>query len=197
MKGLIFFLVLGFPMNSLAEEPNEDFFLTSNADNWYYKKSPEYQGWRYIVLHHSASRSGNVEQFDRYHRQQGFGGIAYHFVIGNGNGMEDGEVAETFRWTQQISGTHSSVNSWMYNVYGIGICLVGNFEEQGPTHRQLLALENLVLRLSRTYAIKQKSIVTHRTVPYDYDSNRYEQTLCPGKYFDVSHLRKRIAEHLN
>ena len=160
----------------------------SDHDDWYYKKTNTYQGWKYIVIHHSATLAGSVEAFHQFHTQQGFGGIAYHFVIGNGNGMQDGEVQETFRWQQQISGTHVSVNSWEHNIFGIGICLVGNLENAPPTKAQIEALRKLISKLKQTYHIEGKHIFGHKHVKHDNASGRREQTACPGKKLDLKKL---------
>ncbi len=164
-------------------------YLWSDYDSWYYKKSGAYKGWKYIIIHHSATDAGSVKAFHKFHTQQGYGGIAYHFVIGNGNGMKDGEVQETFRWKQQISGTHVSVNAWDHNIFGIGICLVGNFESSPPTKSQMTALRKLISRLKRTYSIKTKNIIGHKYVKYDDASGRKEQTACPGKKLDLGKLK--------
>ena len=168
-------------------EPVE--FLWSNSDDWYYKKSDAYQGWKYIVLHHSATNAGSVKAFHRFHTKQGYGGIAYHFVIGNGNGMKDGEVQETFRWQQQISGTHVTINSWDHNVFGIGICLVGNFENSSPSKAQMAAVNRLISKLKKSYHIKSEDIIGHKHVMYDDASGKTEQTVCPGKKLDLKKLK--------
>src|SRR6056297_2856395 len=48
--------------------------------------------WRRIVIHHSRSRHGNAAQLARSHQSMGLAGLGYHFVIGNGRGMADGEL---------------------------------------------------------------------------------------------------------
>ena len=119
--------------------------------------------------------------FDRFHRDQGYGGIAYHFVIGNGKGMRDGEVQSTFRWRRQMSGTHVSINSWNHNIFGIGICLVGDMEKNRPTKAQKKALEDLIGELQKKYKIPDSGILGHGEVHFDDDNKKREQTLCPGK----------------
>ncbi len=179
----VYVYTLALPNFSHGAEPIV--YSWDNYDNWYYKKSVSYKGWKYIVIHHSATSAGSVKAFHKFHTQQGYGGIAYHFVIGNGNGMKDGEVKETFRWEQQISGTHVSVNSWEYNVFGIGICLVGNLEKSPPTKSQITALNNLIARLKTTQNIRSQNILGHRHVKYDDASDKKEQTVCPGKKLDI------------
>lgn len=180
MKKLIIFI--GFLLLSVTSFSAEKVALPLNDfDSWYYKKSEQYQGWKYIVLHHSATSAGSVNAFHEFHTKQGYGGIAYHFVIGNGNGMRDGEVQETFRWSKQMSGTHVSVNSWQHNVFGVGICLVGNLEKQKPTSAQLLALKKLIRRLQDEHNIRANNVFGHRHVPYDDEPKHTEKTACPGK----------------
>ena len=178
---LILFTCVASNKEGEATPPSAPSYEWEKYDNWYYKKTKNFKGWKYIVLHHSATEAGSVKAFDRFHTDQGYGGIAYHFVIGNGNGMRDGEIKSTFRWQQQIAGTHVSVNSWEHNVFGIGICLVGNLEKIEPTPAQKKALDKLVKDLRSKYGIAAKNVLGHSQVPFDTDSKRHEQTLCPGK----------------
>ena len=47
--------------------------------------------WTAIVIHHSASRTGNASIFDNWHREgRGWNGVGYDFVIGNGTDSSDG-----------------------------------------------------------------------------------------------------------
>ncbi|MDH5765250.1 MAG: peptidoglycan recognition protein family protein [Gammaproteobacteria bacterium] len=183
---LTFFL---FSSTLFADEPVPVEFSWFDFDDWYYKKIEAYQGWKYIVLHHSATNAGSVNAFHNFHTEQGYGGIAYHFVIGNGNGMKDGEVKSTFRWEKQMSGTHVTVNSWEHNVFGIGICLVGNLETDPPTKAQMEALKQLVEKLKKQYAIDSKNIIGHKHVEYDDASGNREPTVCPGNKIDINELR--------
>ena len=71
------------------------------------------RSWNSIVLHHSATAGGSVESIDAVHRRQKDAagrpwlGIGYHFVIGNGHSMDDGQIRPTFRWHQQLAGAHA------------------------------------------------------------------------------------------
>ena len=123
--------------------------------------------WNRIILHHSAGTSGSAEAFDRQHRQQGWDGLGYHFVIGNGRGMGDGELAVGHRWTAQKGGAHCKG----HNHDSIGICLVGNFENAPPTPRQLETLRKLVAEIH--------GVLPDLPVMKHGDLGR---TLCPGKH---------------
>ena len=144
------------------------------------QKSPvdNLREWKYIVLHHTATEAGSVESIDAAHKQRKdedgnpWRGIGYHFLIGNGHGMKDGEVAATFRWLDQSDGAHAG-NS-QYNSLGIGICLVGNFEDAPPTPAQLKALRELMSSLRADCRIDNEGIVRHTDI---------KQTACPGKQF--------------
>lgn len=144
----------------------------------------------YVVIHHSGTDSGSVESIHRAHRQrkdaQGnpWLGIGYHFVIGNGSGMRDGEVQSTFRWNQQIHGAHSG--SQVHNANGIGVCLIGNFEQDVPTNNQLQAVEKLISQLATRYNIPARLVIGHRHV---------KPTACPGKNFPLQDvIRKSITK---
>ena len=100
--------------------------------------------WRYIVIHHSATKVGSAQSMDLYHRRVRHmeNGLAYHFVIGNGRGMKDGEIFVGNRWKKQLNGGHMA--SEALNAKSIGICLVGNFETGVPTVQQMRSLYALV-----------------------------------------------------
>ena len=150
------------------------------------KQPPRFEGrldvplgraWKYIVIHHSAGDAGSEAAFDRYHRvKRHWQGVGYDFVIGNGNGSPDGKVEVTFRWEDQITGAHARSAGNEYNRYGIGICLVGNFEKDYPTARQMEALVGLVNYLQGRCGIPTRNIMGHREVP---DAS----TKCPGQNF--------------
>lgn len=141
--------------------------------------------WRYIVIHHSATPNGSAKAFDSFHRQKRHmrNGLAYHFVVGNGNGAQDGKIEVGNRWKQQLAGGHCS-NQKM-NEVGIGICLVGNFQAQRPTSRQLQSLSDLVRHLQREYSIPKSRVILHKEV-------KQKSTLCPGKHFPADTFRRML-----
>jgi len=144
--------------------------------------------WRYLVIHHSATSGGSVEAIHREHRQRQDAsgrpwlGIAYHFVIGNGSGMGDGETQSTFRWNQQLHGAHSG--SIRYNGTGIGICVIGNFEQQSPSDAQTDAVARLVSQLAHRYDIPADRIIGHRQI---------RATACPGRHFPLEQIVRDSA----
>ncbi|HID23695.1 MAG TPA: N-acetylmuramoyl-L-alanine amidase [Planctomycetaceae bacterium] len=149
-------------------------------------ESPE-RSWRSIVIHHTGTDWGNVESIHQAHlkRKDKSGrhwlGIGYHFVIGNGHGMSDGQIEPTFRWREQLQGAHAGVAE--YNEYGIGIALIGNFEKSPPTAKQLTAVKRLVSVLARRYGIDSRHVVGHSDI---------KATACPGKLFPMDEVRQSV-----
>ena len=131
--------------------------------------------WKYIIIHHSASTSGNAAEFDKLHREKnGWDELGYHFVIDNGQGGPDGTVEVGSRWTSQKWGSHTgSAETNDYNNYGIGICLMGDFMRTDPTPAQRASLERLAGYLSSRYSIEPRNIIGHRDA-------LGAKTQCPG-----------------
>lgn len=141
--------------------------------------------WRYIVIHHSASDAGTMKGMDRYHREERRmqNGLAYHFVIGNGKGMKNGEIGIGNRWKKQIQGGHLA--SEKLNQVAIGICLVGNFEKRTPNSSQLTSLEALLGDLLNRTGLPPSAVRTHRAI-----NNR--PTRCPGRKFPIALVKSKF-----
>lgn len=142
--------------------------------------------WRHVVVHHSGIAIGNAAKYDAAHRRRGMeNGLAYHFVIGNGSDSPDGAIEIGPRWRRQLDGGH--VRSREFNQRGIGICLVGNFEETRPSARQVETMTALIdwLRDDAPLGARPKFTI-HRWV----DRNH---TVCPGKFFPATRLRLRYG----
>ena len=129
--------------------------------------------WTVVVLHHSATKRGSSTLFDKMHREKGWDGVGYDFVIGNGTDTGDGELEVTYRWRDQKDGSHAK--GW--NDVAIGICLVGNYEEVSPTPAQRETLVRLLRHLRRRFGIPAERVVGHKTL---------NPTLCPGKLFPLA-----------
>lgn len=123
--------------------------------------------WKTITLHHSATKEGNAESFDRNHRYRKMGGLFYHFVIGNGSESGDGEIEVGWRWRKQ-----AEVNRRR----DINICLVGDFNRQQVSQAQFNALVQLIRALQAQYSIPITNIRRHKDIPGSF-------TECPGRNF--------------
>ena len=132
--------------------------------------------WQYIVIHHSDVDTGTMRSMDNYHREVRHmeNGLAYHFVIGNGSGMGDGEIGVSRRWTQQLDGGHLA--SEAQNKVAIGICLVGNFDENGPSRKQTETLRELIQALMTRCRLTPQAVKTHQ-------QTNIVRTRCPGAKF--------------
>ncbi len=139
--------------------------------------------WKYIVIHHSASDSGDAASIGRYHKEtRGWvNGLGYDFLIGNGNGSRDGQIEVGNRWNKQIDGAHAGNPE--YNKHGIGICLVGNFDNGQPTNQQISSLLHLIDYLQKRCNIDKDNVIMHRT---------FRKTVCPGKHFPYDKLLARL-----
>ena len=143
--------------------------------------------WRWIVIHHSASPSGSMAVFDKEHKAKGWDGVGYHFVIGNGTNTGDGQIEVTPRWPIQKWGAHAKTLDNRFNEYGIGICLVGNFDQERPTPAQMKSLATLVAYLMQTYHIPSQNVLGHRdTKPTD----------CPGRWMNVNTVRQLATRNI-
>jgi len=143
--------------------------------------------WRAIVIHHMASGVGSAAAIHRMHRQRGWDGLGYHFVIGNGTLTADGLVEIGFRWKEQRVGAHCRApragdDNW-WNKNAIGICLIGDFTNTEPTPRQMDQLVRLVRLLMDEYDIPASEVEPHGEI---------KDTACPGREFPWGEFQRRI-----
>lgn len=110
-----------------------------------------------IIVHCTATPEGrdvSVKEIDLWHRQRGFKGVGYHYVIGL-----DGTV-DVGRPISEI-GAHCSG----YNSHSVGVCYVGGLDKDGRpkdtrTTRQKSALIELLTALREQFP--QSRIFGHR-----------------------------------
>lgn len=142
--------------------------------------------WQWIIIHHSDTPVGSAALFDRSHRAKGWDELGYHFVIGNGTETRDGQVEVGRRWSAQKWGAHTKTADNRFNNYGIGICLVGNFEVDRPTPAQMRSLAKLTAYLMTTYKIPANRVLGHRDC---------KPTDCPGRNLSVAEVRRLAAQY--
>ena len=91
------------------------------------------------------------------------------------------------RWPKQKWGAHAQTPDEQFNKFGIGICLVGNFDQQHPTDAQLRSTAKLVAYLMKTYGIPASHVIGHGdTKPTD----------CPGRNMHVAVVRRMSVQLL-
>lgn len=125
-----------------------------------------------IVLHHSASglRTTYLD-IHRWHLNNGWAGIGYHYVIYPNGAVYRGRP----EWA---AGAHAYQDAkHEANSDGIGVCLIGNFETGEPAEAQLASLVDLI----------QDIRVRYPGVPV-IGHNDVMATACPGKNFPLARL---------
>ena len=133
--------------------------------------------WKVIVIHDSGSPAGDVASIERRHLADGRTGLGFHFLIGNGQGLDDGQVAVGYRWELQLPGAHASagmrttrtmravagpLDADALNHCAVAICLVGNAERRPYTDAQMRELAALVRQLQAELGIGADAVYLRR-----------------------------------
>lgn len=140
--------------------------------------------WQAIVVHDSGTHNGNQASLDAAARASGLKGLGYQFVIGNGNGMEDGEILVGNRWRDQVPGAHAAgAQADWFNRHSIGICLVGDGNRTRPTRAQMESLVKLTNALCRELSIPGNRVYLHSEIAPTDD---------PGRLFPAATLRSQL-----
>ena len=170
------------PARALAPVNNR-----SNAAHGWIPPARIERKWTAIIVHHSVTSSGNVALFDKYHREEKhWDSIGYDFVIGNGKGSGDGQIEVTVRWRKQKTGAHCKTSNNWANERGIGICLVGDFNNNRPTRKQMASLIRLTRFMQKRYNIPNNRIYGHKNTP------GAGVTDCPGKRFPMGRFKAML-----
>ena len=147
-----------------------------------------------IIVHCSATKAGQdftAADIDRWHRERGFNGIGYHYVIRLDGRLEKGREID-------LPGAHCK--GW--NERSIGLCYIGGLDENGHpadtrTNAQKRVLYQVIMDLQREYTILQ--VLGHRDTSPDLNGDGviepYEYVkACPC--FDVREFMKSGRELL-
>ncbi len=139
--------------------------------------------WRMVILHHTWKPTVKdfeekpdgvywMKVIDRYHRMKGWRKIGYHFVV-----MPDGliYVGRTLNET----GAHTVGK----NDTAIGVCLLGNFDEEEMPSEQYVTMKYLVCWLLNRFGLTPNDLFFHRD---------FAQKTCPGLKLQKSEIRKVI-----
>jgi hypothetical protein len=133
--------------------------------------------WKFIYIHHSATSGGCARTL----ALPGVG-LCDHFVIGNGNGCQDGEIQIGPRWnTQQPPSAPPGVDSIQPTC--ISICLIGDFDRSMPTPTQVRRLSQLVTTLQTQFRIGADKVIM---------LNDTASASSVGRYFPVTAFRDQI-----
>ncbi len=119
-----------------------------------------------IIIHCSATKAGQdftAADIDRWHRERGFNGIGYHYVIRLDGKLEKG---------RDVSLTGAHCKGW--NERSIGICYIGGLDENGRpadtrTNAQKRVLYQMIMDLQREYNILR--VLGHRDTSPDLNGD--------------------------
>lgn len=138
---------------------------------------------KYIVLHYSKTKGGDVRFMRAIHLEKDWRDVGYHFVLPNGlphgdwpAGIE-GEVQDGRHLDDDsiLEPDEFGAHALYFNRESVGICLIGDFQFVAPSQKQIAALIGLLARLCRQFDLDpMEAIVGHRDLC---------NTLCPGLYF--------------
>ncbi len=149
------------------------------------RRELDHARWQAIVIHHSGSTVGSPASIEAENQSRNLKGLGHHFIIGNGNGMDDGQVHVGYRWMDQLPGAHAAgPNGDAYNLHAVSICLVGDGNRRPFTAMQLQQLSTLVENLQREFSIPADRVVLHSDIANVND---------PGRLFPVEQIRTSTA----
>ena len=142
---------------------------------------------KFIILHCSDSEWGDRDVINNWHKQRGWSGIGYHFVILNekpkykltikalNGSIEQGRNIDT-------PGAHALG----YNHNSIGICLIG---KKSFTAEQILSTIRLVSDLMDMYNIPVENVLGH------YETPKSNGKTCPN--IDMEKFRNKLKLYRN
>lgn len=137
--------------------------------------------WERVVLHGTGNATGSTRRLKRYLNDvRGVPeGLAWHFVIGNGEGSADGLIEATDGWKRALPAASGGDPGLRYT--SISVCLAGDFHERPPTKAQLEALDELLDYIS--VKLGNIPVATHADA-------RGERAGCLGEMFPANLMCK-------
>jgi hypothetical protein len=143
-----------------------------------------------ITIHHDGmdtftttdrgSAAARLEQIRNAHLNrpgEPFGDIGYHYLIDPAGRVWAGRP---LKW----QGAHVAKK----NAGNLGICCLGNFQQQRPSEAQVAALDRFVVSQMQRYSVPTSQVFTHRELG---------STVCPGNnmqgFIDMSRTSGAMA----
>jgi hypothetical protein len=134
--------------------------------------------WKYIYIHHSLTAKGNAATLG-----QKPGGFGDHFLIGNGQGAEEGEIQISPRWNEQKDALPPA-GANQIDPACISICVVGDFDTTLPTATQMRVLTKLVTTLQARFRVPADHILLAGDV--------HDSAAGSGRYFPLTAFREGL-----
>ena len=138
----------------------------------------------YIIIHCSDSTWGSAKEIDKWHKQRGWVGIGYHFVILNGMVRPHSDRILSLAGSVELGRGMDVIGAHClgYNERSLGICLIGDGNESFCVE-QFDKLKGLCQELCKLFEIPAENVLGHG----ETDSGKAEGKTCPN--FDVSAIR--------
>ena len=132
-----------------------------------------------IVIHHSASsKDVSAVAIKKYHMEErGYSDVGYHFLI-----EENGQIVEGRPLDRDGAHAHG------HNKGSIGICVIGNFDEDFLSPPQMLALTALIEHFCDLYSLDNQYVFGHSEL------EGVDPTACPGRHL-LGFLRAYRSGH--
>ena len=127
-------------------------------------------GVRRITVHHSAlvtratsarSTAATLVAIREGHLARGWADIGYHFAV---------DPAGRVIACRDLR--HQGAHVADHNEHNVGVCVLGNFDEQRPTAAQLKGLHAALTGLAGRFRVPMRRVFTHR---------EFNPTACPGE----------------
>lgn len=140
-----------------------------------------------IIVHCSDSTWGSAAEIRRWHLQNGWKDIGYHYVISNGLLMLDHrletmdgsiEAGRPLDGDPFIEDFEIGAHALGYNDSSIGVCLIG---KTSFTARQIGSLLRLLDNLRTTFSVENGAVLGH------YETPLSKGKTCPN--IDMAHVR--------
>lgn len=125
-----------------------------------------------IILHHADAQTCGAQLIHQWHKQNGWSGCGYHYVVRKDGSIEAGRP-------DSAVGAHAKGS----NSDSVGICFEGDYDiEKEMPARQKAAGQWLVACIKRKYGVSK--VQRHSDVM---------ATACPGKYFPFDEIAGATA----
>ncbi|MDP2673257.1 MAG: peptidoglycan recognition family protein [Nanoarchaeota archaeon] len=148
---------------------------------------------KFIAVHHSQRSIDSLKRIKNLHiKINGWEDIGYHYLIDKKGRLQKGR-------SKKFIGAHV----FGHNKNSLGICLIGNFDKEKPTKKQIQTLIKFLKDKIKKHKIPIKNILGHRefwdatnildNITTSQSSSREflgVTKTCPGKFMDMDEIRK-------
>ena len=113
-----------------------------------------------IICHHAEASVCSIEDIDRWHKNNGWAGCGYHFLVRKDGSIYRGRPEDKL-------GAHTS----NYNTGSLGVCFEGKYNTEEMPEVQLKAGQELIKYLLNKYNLSKTNVYKHKD---------FNNTDCPG-----------------